>query len=51
MLKPLDETNNKIKLHNAVLHDIQKDAGGEVLIRGFSQNDGTKTLKLLTDVL
>ena len=50
-LKPVKETNNKQTLHNKVLHDIQVDADGKLLVSGYSGTDGHETLKLLTNVL
>ena len=42
VLKPLNVTNKKDELHNALLSDIQSDRA--ILVHSFSQNDGNAVL-------
>ena len=47
VLKPLNVTNKKDELHNALLADILSDRG----ILGFSQNNGNTVFKLISDAV
>ena len=49
VLKPLNVTNKKDELHNALLADIQSDR--DILVHGFSQNDGNAVFKLISDAV
>ena len=49
VLKPLNVTNKKDELHNALLSDIQSDRA--ILVHSFSQNDGNAVFKLISDAV
>ena len=51
ILQPVSETNNKDRIHNKLLADIQHESEGKILIAGFSMNDGHDTFRILSNVL
>ena len=50
-LPQVSDVNKKTKIHNQVLCDAQKDSRDELLRRGYSTQEGTKKLELLTKAL
>ena len=49
VLKPLNVNNKKDELRNALLADIQSNR--DILVHGFSQNNGNAVFKLISDAV